>query len=417
MRFYKIGVVSLLCILFITLVALTREVYAQDFNGIALIKPFSHSKETDVSQAIIYDSYTTRPTFFTFEFNGVKQKIDTGLVAKIYNIPNPDKVPNIEQENDITDIRLSIPRIEYVLNRFTLSGNLKSALENRLGSFRECIKNFDENQIKKDAVWIDRNKYTAEVERKKLEKQLKEQEENKKLEEIRLRQNEEKRIANEIKEKKRMVVQGKLDSIKFERIDFTDASINEVIDYLRKKSKELDVSSVESEKGVNIILINPENEDIDLTTCRMRDASLGEVINLLFSTNLGLFTQISESGVIVSMPARPKKEPQISVAKQTRQIIHAVCIMTDFEGISIGCKIEFFSDQTVLILNPSDEWILAGVYKTTPKKDFFEIIWRDLPDCKSAIEFNRVNGKALLAIEPVPGSGLPTKGAVFRILP
>jgi hypothetical protein len=415
-RFNNIGGVSVLCI-FISLIALTREVNAQEFNGIALIKPFSHSKETDVSQAIIYDSYTTRPTFFTFDFNGVKQKIDTGLVAKIYNIPNPDKITNIEQETDVSDIRLSIPRIEYVLNRFKLSENLESALKNRLDSLRYCIKSFDENQIKKNAVWIDKNKYTAEVERKKLERQLKEQEENKKLEEIRLRENEAKRVANEIKEKKRIVIQGKLDAIKFERIDFTDANINEVIDYLREKSKELDVSSVESEKGVNIILVNPENEDIDLTTCRMRNASLGEVINLLFSTNLGLLTQISESGIIVSMPARPKKEQQFSVKNQTKQIIQAVCIMTDFDGISMGCKIKFFSDQTVLILNPSDELILAGVYKTTPKKDFFEIIWRDLPNCKSAIEFNQLNGKALLAIEPVPGSGLPTKGAVFRILP
>ena len=302
MRFHNVGGASILCI-FISLVALTREVNAQDFNGIALIKPFTHSKESDVSQAIIYDSYTTRPTFFTFEFNGIKQKFDTGLVAKFYNIPNPDKIPNVEQETDVRDIRLSIPRIEYVLNRFKLSEILKSALQNRLDSLHDCIKKFEANQIKKDGVWVDKNKYTAEVEKKKLERQLKEQEENRKLEEIRFRQNEEIRIANEIKAKKRIAVQGKLDSIKLEKIDFMDASINEVIDYLRTKSRQLDASSVESEKGIDIYLANPTNKDIPLLSCTMENASLGEVIIFVFSKQLGLLTEISDRGVIVSMPA------------------------------------------------------------------------------------------------------------------
>jgi hypothetical protein len=111
------------------------------------------------------------------------------------------------------------------------------------------------------------------------------------------------------------------------------------------------------------------------------------------------------------------KEQQISVKNQTTQIIQGVCIKSDSEGISPGCKIKFFSDQTVIIFTPSGRPIIGGVYKTTPKEDFFEIIWPDLPGCKSCIEFNRVKLTALLAIEPLLESGLPAKGHLFRILP
>ena len=158
----------IIAVLLSTILSISN-IKAEEFNGIALIKPFPHSKESDVSQAIIYDSYTTRPTFYSFVLNGIQKQVETGKVAKIYNIPNPDKIPNIEQETEVKERRLSSPRIEYVLSRFKLSENLESALKNRLDSLRYCIKNYDENQIKKDAVWIDKNKYTAEVERKKLE--------------------------------------------------------------------------------------------------------------------------------------------------------------------------------------------------------------------------------------------------------
>ena len=111
------------------------------------------------------------------------------------------------------------------------------------------------------------------------------------------------------------------------------------------------------------------------------------------------------------------KEQQISVKNQTRQIIQAVCIKSDSEGISPGCKIKFFSDQTVILFNPSGRPIIGGAYKTTTKKDFFEIIWPDLPGCKSIMGFDRVNLVGLLEIEPLLGSGLPAKSHLFRILP
>ena len=127
--------------LLLSLGALTREVKAQDFKGIALIKPYPHSKDTEITEAIMYDSHVVGPIQSTFELNQVKKVIESSRIVMVYTISNPDQILNIISETDLKDIKLSIPRIEYVLKQLKLSEKLITALNDRLTSLKICVKN------------------------------------------------------------------------------------------------------------------------------------------------------------------------------------------------------------------------------------------------------------------------------------
>ena len=178
------------CPLFTTLNCKANE---DTFNGIALIKPYLHSKETDVNEAIVYDSYFYRPTYSTLKFNGLDQNIETGRIVKLYTIANPDHFLNISNDSDIKDIKLSAPRIEYVLKQFKLSESLRDILKNRLNSLQTCIKEYDLNKIRKGGIWLDKAEYLANVNTKAERERLRVEEEKIK------KDTEEKRIAEEIR--------------------------------------------------------------------------------------------------------------------------------------------------------------------------------------------------------------------------
>ena len=58
------------------------------------------------------------------------------------------------------------------------------------------------------------------------------------------------------------VIADKLDSIKIPRIDFTDSSIREALDFIKKRARELDESESDPDKqGVNIVLKLPPDAD------------------------------------------------------------------------------------------------------------------------------------------------------------
>ncbi len=52
-------------------------------------------------------------------------------------------------------------------------------------------------------------------------------------------------------------IRRKLKSIIIPEIDFTEATIEEAVDFLRRQARDLDTSSSDSEKGVNIIIKRP----------------------------------------------------------------------------------------------------------------------------------------------------------------
>lgn len=201
--------------LLLSLGALTREVKAQDFKGIALIKPYPHSKDTEITEAIMYDSHLVGPIQSTFELNQVKKVIESSRIVKVYTISNPDQILNIISETDLKDIKLSIPRIEYVLKQLKLSEKLITALNDRLTSLKICVKNYGENQIRRDGIWLDKAKYLADENAKKERKILEDQRLEKLHEEEKRKQEADaKKIAEEVRLKNEENEKQRLNSIK-----------------------------------------------------------------------------------------------------------------------------------------------------------------------------------------------------------
>ena len=66
----------------------------------------------------------------------------------------------------------------------------------------------------------------------------------------------------QISSRNTQVITDKLDSIKIPRIDFTDSSIREALDFIKKRARELDESEADPDKkGVNIVLKLPPDTD------------------------------------------------------------------------------------------------------------------------------------------------------------
>ena len=66
----------------------------------------------------------------------------------------------------------------------------------------------------------------------------------------------------QISSRNTQVITDKLDSIKIPRIDFTDSSIREALDFIKKRARELDESESDPDKkGINIVLKLPPDTD------------------------------------------------------------------------------------------------------------------------------------------------------------
>ena len=74
-------------------------------------------------------------------------------------------------------------------------------------------------------------------------------------------------------------LQKKMQTIVFPQVAFSGASVEEAIDFLRMKSKELDTSETDpSKKGVNIILKQGESPSTTLITLDVRDVPMSEAL-------------------------------------------------------------------------------------------------------------------------------------------
>jgi hypothetical protein len=201
----------LLCYICATVFFINNKSFAQDFTGIALIKPYSFSADNQINEAIVYDSSYARENYFTFELNKKKRNIESGRIVKVYEIANPDNIPNISNDNSINGIKVSIPRIEFILKNFKFTENVVNILKSRLTSLKESVKNYENNQIKSDGIWLKKTEYIARekanMEAKAHEASIREelrQEEYRKKEEEKLRIAEEVRLQEEQMEKQRV---------------------------------------------------------------------------------------------------------------------------------------------------------------------------------------------------------------------
>ncbi len=74
-------------------------------------------------------------------------------------------------------------------------------------------------------------------------------------------------------------IKAKMNRIIFPRLQFVDASLDEVIDFLRIKSRDLDIAETDpAQKGVNIILSNPENLPITTLSFDLTNVPMSEVL-------------------------------------------------------------------------------------------------------------------------------------------
>lgn len=73
-------------------------------------------------------------------------------------------------------------------------------------------------------------------------------------------------------------IRQKLKTIKIPEIDFTDATLDEAIDFLRRQAAELDTDSPPDEKGVNIIIKQPSATDTPLINLTFSNITLEDAL-------------------------------------------------------------------------------------------------------------------------------------------
>jgi beta-lactamase regulating signal transducer with metallopeptidase domain len=104
-------------------------------------------------------------------------------------------------------------------------------------------------------------------------------------------------------------IEGKLKSIILPKVQFSDASIAEAIEFLRVKSRDLDISSPDEYKGINFVLKagNKTTESPKLTL-DLQNVPLGEVLR--FVTQLAnLQYQVTSHAVVIGADLSPAGDP------------------------------------------------------------------------------------------------------------
>jgi hypothetical protein len=72
--------------------------------------------------------------------------------------------------------------------------------------------------------------------------------------------------------------QAKLERIVLPEVDFRQAKLRDVMEYLVQQSRELDVDSEEGAEGVNIVLNVPPGQEARTVTFKGRNVTLGQVL-------------------------------------------------------------------------------------------------------------------------------------------
>jgi hypothetical protein len=94
-------------------------------------------------------------------------------------------------------------------------------------------------------------------------------------------------------------ISAKLDKIIIPKVEFIDCEIDEALDFLRKRARDLDPAG----KGVNIILQVPTDFDRSCytVTFSLKDIPLRDAIDYV-ARSVNLETKVERSAVVVSLP-------------------------------------------------------------------------------------------------------------------
>lgn len=130
-------------------------------------------------------------------------------------------------------------------------------------------------------------------------------------------------------------IQQKLDEIIFPVVQFQKATIEEAIEYLRVKSRDLDTSSAPSaEKGITVVIKETSTTPI---TIDLRDVSLG--IALKYCTELaGLKHRVEPYGVFVAADFKAPYTPPPVLGNADKIIFPTA----QFSGATLEEAAEFF---------------------------------------------------------------------------
>lgn len=135
----------------------------QETPGIALIKPQSWSKESDVT-VLEFTAYVDRRATGNaaagyYEFilpSGNKRQVDSSKVVRVIIYPDASRIVSLVESKDRDQIAASIKGMEDITIRFPAT---RSHLLSRLREIVAVIERYDAGEVKMDGQWVPRKTY------------------------------------------------------------------------------------------------------------------------------------------------------------------------------------------------------------------------------------------------------------------
>lgn len=146
-------------------------------------------------------------------------------------------------------------------------------------------------------------------------------------------------------------IEKKLDAIVIPVLEFKDTSIEEAVDFMRQKSKELDKSTEDqAKKGVNFMLRAPRGFQAGRVTLNLKNVTLRKALENIAEAT-GTRFQV-DSFAVTFVPKEAAAEPTTRVksgsaeAAMVEAAKKVVIPEVNFEDVSLGDAVEFLNQQT-----------------------------------------------------------------------
>ncbi len=117
----------------------------QTFTGIALVKPFAWSPDTDISDAIAYSSFEDHTGYYILIHpNGEREHVDSGEIVQMFEPRGLNAFSNITSEQELQSVSDELARIQSVSGKVdkakTLLTPIATALQSEIASYRNGNK-------------------------------------------------------------------------------------------------------------------------------------------------------------------------------------------------------------------------------------------------------------------------------------
>lgn len=146
------------------------------------------------------------------------------------------------------------------------------------------------------------------------------------------------------KDPHQVALEKKLDKIVIPEVSFNDTSLEEAVDFLRTRSKELDTTTeVPALKGVNLVVRRKSPVKREGLTMELRNVTLRKAIENVAEA-VGLRMAVSQFTVTL-MPEEDAEQSKLAQSKAMKAAAEVIIPIVDLENTSLKEAVDFLNMQ------------------------------------------------------------------------